>query len=297
MQRINRQRITFMAVVEKKISNDIESEFGSYKPSFLQQKILNISYKLPYGNKFINWTGKSIASLLKGIFLKFYSYQVVDGVIHDMKWRLYLSGNFCERKFFFAPQYYDVTELKYMHEYLPKGGVFIDIGANVGIYSLHAAKILSENGKVLSFEPNPFVLERFNYNLSVNEFTDRVITEQIGISDSKGEFELNLGEGNLGQSSLIIKRDGDVINIKCDRLINILQKYSIEKIDGLKIDIEGAEDKALIPFLNEAPKAMLPKFIIIENSDDKWEKDLTKEIYQAGYELKEETKRNQIWTL
>lgn len=280
-----------------KINNDIESEFGQYAPLSFQQNILNLIYKLPYRKGITNAIGKSAASLLKRIFFKFYSYPIADVIIHDIKWRLYLSGNFSEKKFFFSPQYYDVPELKYIRDYLPKGGVFVDIGANAGIYSVHAAKILEDTGKVLAFEPNPFVLQRFKYNLSINGLIDRVIIEQLGVSDCKGEFELNLGANNLGQSSMVIKQGGDVITIKCDLLLTILNKHSIEKINGLKIDIEGAEDKALIPFLKDAPKTMLPRFIIMENSEDKWENNLTKAIVQAGYTMADETKRNQIWTL
>ena len=83
----------------------------------------------------------------------------------------------------------------------------------------------------------------------------------IAVSDKKGSGSLKIRKDDIAIVALDETREG---NIKYTTLIELLDNYKIDKIFGLKIDIEGHEDKALVPFLLNAPKTLLPNKIVIE---------------------------------
>ena len=84
---------------------------------------------------------------------------------------------------------------------------------------------------------------------------------------------------------LVLSRSGETIKVPCDTVLNILGRHDVTTLAGLKIDIEGAEDKALVPFLKAAPKSLLPRFMIIENSEKDWGLDLPRALASSGYRL------------
>jgi len=272
--------------------NDNDGNFGIYGLSQLEKKIISFSYAMPQ-----NWWGKKLALIAKRAFLYAHAHPIVDTEIENLKLRLYLSDNVSERKFLFMPQFFDSFERKYMKDNLPKGGVFVDIGANAGIYTLNACKCLGKDGKVLAIEPNPTVLNRLKFNSAINKFNEMIITEQAAVSNAPGTMSLSIDPTNLGGSSIALERSEKKIPVNCDLLLNILKKYNIKKIDGLKVDIEGAEDKALIPFFKTAPTELFPSFIIIENSPKLWKEDLIYVLQTAGYDRVKTTRMNQVWIL
>lgn len=75
----------------------------------------------------------------------------------------------------------------------------------------------------------------------------------------------------------------------------ILEEQAVFSITALKIDIEGAEDVALSPFLESASNEILPQLIIIENSDKRWKKDLRSDLANRGYVTQTRTYMNSIY--
>jgi hypothetical protein len=95
---------------------------------------------------------------------------------------------------------------------------------------------------------------------------------------------LGLNVHDAGGTALLAKRPGNPSIIVSGRpLVAILADARIDRIDALKIDIEGAEDEALMPFLAEAPAALLPRLIIIEDSRHEWKADLFSMFDRLGY--------------
>lgn len=219
---------------------------------------------------------------------------LVDAEIDGVKFRFHLNDNVSERKLLFMPQFFDVLERDLIATMLPADGVFVDIGANAGIYSVFAAKQLSAGGKVLAIEPNPALMPRLTQNIALNGFEDKVTVIQAGVAKEVGEFTLSLDATNLGGSSL--KGDeSNTITIACEPLEMILNEQGISHIDFIKIDIEGAEDLALMPFFDSAPESLYPRMIIIENSDDRWRLDLAARIEQAGYSTLFTSRMNRVF--
>jgi hypothetical protein len=63
-------------------------------------------------------------------------------------------------------------------------------------------------------------------------------------------------------------------------------------IDALKIDVEGAEDKVLVPFFRDAPSSLWPRLVVIEDSSAEWSTDLFALLKEKGYAVSSRSKQN-----
>ncbi|VAW45749.1 hypothetical protein MNBD_GAMMA02-49 [hydrothermal vent metagenome] len=270
--------------------------FGTYQPSAQIQKKIDWCHRLP-----ANWLGKQIAQLLRKQVLA-QSAMPLDLTFDQVKLRCYLNDNVSERGFVFMPWRWDAIERQIMLDALPPEGVFIDIGANVGLYSAIAATALNRLGCVIAIEPNPPVFERLQFNLTatrdgLNE-QPRIETMQVGISDEAGSFELFLDDSNLGASSLLEKdQTQQSIQVSCQTLLEVIEAQKLSRVDVIKCDIEGAEDRALIPFLIDAPHHLLPHCFIFENNQDQWQDELLETLLQRDYVQTHKTRLNYVYQL
>ena len=69
-------------------------------------------------------------------------------------------------------------------------------------------------------------------------------------------------------------------------LLGLLREHGFERVDALKVDIEGAEDLALLPFFEQAPRTLWPRLVFIENNVGEWRRDCIAELVGRGYETK-----------
>ena len=276
--------------------NKNQEPFGTFKPEKKIQRKINWCQKLP-----ANWFGKQMAQLLRKQVLH-QAQLPLDLELGDVCLRCQLDDNVSERGFVFMPWRWDATERAIMLKALPPEGVFIDIGANVGIYSAIASTALNRLGCVVAIEPNPPVYERLKFNLTATcegqKEKPRIETLQQGISDQSGEFELFLDADNLGASSLIgTKAKQKSIQIPCTSLLEVINTQKLSRVDVIKCDIEGAEDRALIPFLMDAPHHLLPHCFIFENNQEQWQGDLLEVLKQRNYIQTHQTRLNYIYQL
>jgi FkbM family methyltransferase len=133
---------------------------------------------------------------------------------------------------------YDYDEMHFLLRYLRPEDTFLDIGANIGIYTLLAATKLSR-GRVYSFEPLPKNYDRLKENLELNHF-QQVEAYPIAISHQTGSVALDpAGEDALPFiTSEVTQR---TISVMTDTLERILPEESLQTLVLAKIDIEGAE--------------------------------------------------------
>jgi ribosomal protein L11 methylase PrmA len=97
--------------------------------------------------------------------------------------------------------FHEYRELLFLHDFLKSDMVLLDIGANIGEYSIFAAKRLT-HGMVVAFEPVPALRKMLNENIELNHFKN-VNVEPYGLSDSVGSFPIYfVGENeNEGQAT------------------------------------------------------------------------------------------------
>ncbi len=270
--------------------------FGSYQPDAKTQRKIDWCHQLP-----ANWLGKQIAQLLRKQVMSA-AMLPLDLEFGQVRLRCQLDDNISERGFVFMPWRWDAIERQVMLDALPHEGVFVDIGANVGIYSAIAASHLNRLGAVIAIEPNPPVFERLQFNLTATreglKEKPRIETMQLGISDESGEFELFLDDDNLGASSLLEKsHKQSSIQVPCQTLLDVIDAQKLSRVDVIKCDIEGAEDRALIPFLVDAPHHLLPHCFIFENNQQQWQGDLLDVLQQRDYIQTHQTRLNYIYQL
>jgi FkbM family methyltransferase len=239
--------------------------------------------------------GRRAALALRKVVLRA-AGPTIDAEVEGLRLRLYPRGNVCERKFLFMPRMFDPVERALIDAELPADGVFVDIGANVGLYTLWAARRLGEQGRVLALEPNPVAFGRLTVNLALNGLAGRVTALQWGVADREGAFELHLDATNLGGGSLV-ETGGETIRVPCKPLDDLLAAHGIARVDILKIDVEGAEELVLPPFLERAPAARRPRTILIEESSARWRGDLIGTLEGHGYRVAARTRMNLILRL
>ena len=130
---------------------------------------------------------------------------------------------------------------------IKKDNVFIDIGANIGIFSLMASDVAGPNGSVVVVEPNPVTFGFLAEIIAHNKTFDNIIMLQLAISDSLGLLPLQLNGDDsilMERASLIHREAGArIVNVFTNRLDNILPANV--KPDIMKIDVEGAELEVL----------------------------------------------------
>lgn len=147
---------------------------------------------------------------------------------------------------------YEPAETKFVARQLSPGMTFIDIGANSGYYSLLAAQIVSQQGRVFAFEPNPSNVEILRTNIAANGL-ENVVAEELAISSRTGEVNLYLSSINEGDHRIYEGRDDDFYNAGRERLAIRVQTTTLDRylegfassVDFVKLDIQGAEHEAL----------------------------------------------------
>lgn len=267
--------------------------FGHFKPD---DSLLNLIQKCRHLPN--SWWGKQKAQWMRKSIMKSAKLPM-DLVLEGAAIRCFLTDNISERGFVFMPWRFDQQERTFLLNHLPKDGVFVDVGANVGIYSCLALSVLKEKGHVVAIEPNPPVAKRLAFNLestSIHHKSEAKITIiDHGVSDQSGEFSLYLNQNNLGASSLKASR-GEKITIQCFPLLDTLKAQKLKHIDAMKVDIEGAEDLALVPFIENAPEGMLPSVLIFEDNRPHWQLNVIETLASRGYRLVQLTRMNYIFT-
>ena len=129
---------------------------------------------------------------------------------------------------------------------LESGMVFLDIGAHVGLYTLPAAGRVGKTGRVIAFEPHPSNRGLLEENIARNEI-ENVTVVPAAVSDTPGQLDLQISSFNTGDHRLYRGRSAGVKTVRTD-VVSIddwLESAGLEKIDMVKMDVQGAEANVL----------------------------------------------------
>jgi FkbM family methyltransferase len=150
-------------------------------------------------------------------------------------------------------------ELEHLEEFLPPGGVFLDIGGNTGIFTVKAAQFFRSRGggTVVTYEPLPQMLAELDHNLAANGFENvRLRSFCLGAQPGTAEFWLNF---NRPASSSLVSQDPQAAHrsMLVLRLDDVYPLEQLGRLDYVKIDVEGAETQVLAG-ANETLKQFRP---------------------------------------
>jgi len=249
--------------------------FGAFAPTASQAAVIRLAHR---------------SRLKRGAFRPFLSRLVnllrrgpVDVQYQGASFRFYHQASATERGALFNPDY-NLEELDFLRAHTPPGGVFVDLGANVGTYAMVLARHVGADGTVIAVEPHPVTHARLAFNNKASGYTQtRLVAAAAGAAD--GELMIETDGGNLGASHIVAGTAGaNAIKVPSLRLQRILEDNAITKVDALKIDIEGFEDRVLTGFFRQAPPSLWPRAVVIEHlSRKEWEQDCIADMVSRGY--------------
>ena len=144
---------------------------------------------------------------------------------------------------------FERTERLFLDTFLKRGDIFVDVGANIGLFSLIAARRVGSSGKVYAFEPAQISYQRLKENVALNAFRN-VQCFQSALSDESGEFPFyNLEDGFDAWNSFVHPDAGKSFTkaftqcVKWDQFAR--HHHLVGKVAMMKIDVEGWEIRVL----------------------------------------------------
>lgn len=219
-------------------------------------------------------------------------------VEHTIKARLYPDDNRTEKRALAGPQIWETVERGHIARAVSaaKGDfVFVDAGANVGLYALYAehyANMAGKQAQILAIEPSAETLKRLKTNLTANGSSIQIV--ELALSDHAGTGQLTGSNGNRGEIKLT--GAGGAETVKLDTLLAICQAHGLSHINVLKADIEGAEEMVLRAFFENAPPELHPDILITETRQENIARPLIELCRSHNYLVSDTTRQNSILT-
>jgi FkbM family methyltransferase len=260
--------------------------FGAFAPNAAQAALIRLAHRsgLKRG-AFRPWLSR-LANLLRA--------GPVDMRYQGASFRLHHQASATERGALFNPDYNRV-ELDFLRAHLVEGGVFVDVGANVGTYALALAHHVGPTGTVIAIEPHPVIHDRLAFNRMASGFAQvRLVAAAAG--DANGEVLIETDGDNLGASHVVTNvASAHAFKVPSFTLQRILADAKVARVDALKIDVEGFEDRVLIGFFAQAQEPLWPRTVVIEHlSRNEWRKDCIADMIARGYREAGKTRSNTL---
>jgi len=257
------------------LNMDIEKEFGTYQSVNLQKR-----YKLLLDQR----VPGSIRRYIKRYIRKFHRANIVDHTDRGINLRCYPFQNVHDMNFA-TGQLFRKEKPKFdaIQSHIEKISVFIDVGANTGTISITLA-VMYPDKKVYAFEPNPEAYSRLYFNHSLNYAPNlTLINAALGKETAKKKLFIS---GNIGGGSIHEIVNGRGFEVDMLTIDKFCEEQSIDRGLAIKIDVEGYEDRVIMPVFENLPETKWPNLVILEhNLKELWQQDCLDFMLQHGYEL------------
>jgi FkbM family methyltransferase len=273
-------------------------EFGGHAPGPLDRGVIALTRRMPN-----SWLGLRLAILLRKISMIWLEYPAgaLDVVRWGMRLRLHPWDNGCEKNLLFTPQMYETHELAALSEEIAavkaqgRHFTFVDIGANVGLFSFFVAASAGSDARILAIEPEAECFARLLFNIRSNPGVP-IHALPIALDDEAGMLMVELSGRDRG-GTRTRKVSGAVSGtasqlVEARTLHQVVQDEGMDSIDAIKIDVEGSEDVILAPFFRNAPPSLWPRLLLIEEASHVWSTDLFSFLVAKGYSVVARSKLN-----
>ncbi|GIV29276.1 MAG: hypothetical protein KatS3mg028_0342 [Bacteroidia bacterium] len=139
--------------------------------------------------------------------------------------------------------FYEAGTMKVIKQLLKNGGVFVDIGASVGLMSLYAAELLkNKKGEVWAFEPVPVMYDALSKSIEINQF-NTIRAFNVALGDKEGVLPIYTKRA----CPSLVHKDGETpdFSVPVQVLDTLVQKNNLKNVRLMKIDVEGFEMNVL----------------------------------------------------
>ncbi len=151
-------------------------------------------------------------------------------------------SDWAQRLTYFLGRYYELAVLGALDALLRPGDRFVDVGANIGMISLHARHLVGDAGRIDSFEPNPDCVDSIHEHLRINDISN-VFVHPVALAETRAFMNLNLTSEHSGTATLASAGIDAIRSISVRVCVgdDVLQ----EPPRLIKIDVEGFERRVL----------------------------------------------------
>lgn len=267
---------------EETEARGFSGQWGDHRPTLAQRLLIGAARRSFFGRGALRpWTIARIAA--RGTPL--------DVEFRGCRYRVTLAHNLIEAGLLLKPAY-NGPEIDFLSAAIRDGGTAVDIGSNIGLYSLPLTRAAGPSGRVIAIDANPAMVNALEFNARASEVSGLSIFG-MAVGGASGHARLQIHQDDLA----IVKAEEDPEgDITMRPLSDILEEAAVTSVEALKIDIEGGEDAALVPYLDGATDAMRPDRIVIEHprhSDDY--SGCAAAFDRHGYRLVGRTRSNSLY--
>jgi FkbM family methyltransferase len=192
--------------------------------------------------------------------------------------------------------------VKWIEDFMKPGDVFYDVGANVGAYSLVAAKCFAGAVKVYAFEPAFLNFSQLCRNLFLNNCQGAVFPLSVALSEKTAVGEFNYHDlvpgGSLHTLGEAVDHKGETFmpvftqRMLSYRLDDLIDQFKIPRPTHIKIDVDGIEKAVLEGAPNTLSSSSL-RSVVVELEEGQGEREITELLLGTGFKLDSQHKR---WT-
>jgi FkbM family methyltransferase len=225
-------------------------------------------------------------------------------IFGGLKARLHPRDNRAEKRVFCGSQFWDLAERERLGRALSESGeapfVFIDAGANVGLYSLDLLARARRAGKalrILAVEPDPTNAARLLDNLAASTATE-VSHAPVALGAESGEVRfVSDSLVNRGEARIADEGESGDLTLPLRPLLTVIEEAGFARVDAMKMDIEGHEVPVLTAFFATAPKTLWPRLSVLEVGKGEGRGELFELMEKNGYRLETRHKLNAVFLL
>ncbi|MEM9170079.1 MAG: FkbM family methyltransferase [Pseudomonadota bacterium] len=266
--------------------------FGALAPSAREARYRALAHRLP-----ANYWGRRAASLLLGPAGGRTGAPKDVAVFGTQRARLHPYDNICEKRVYATPQLWEPRERAALAAHITAAPgtdyVFVDVGANVGLYTLFARSAAAAAGKRLRavcIEADPDMRARLAFNLAASKARDEACVLPFAVSRRREALRFAVNPRSRGTSRL--SADG-ALDVQGEPLAAMLLVHTaVRRVDAMKIDVEGGEFEALDGFFAAAPQSLFPDLIIMEVAHD--DGRALQRCKAAGYAVRSRVRGNVV---
>jgi FkbM family methyltransferase len=143
---------------------------------------------------------------------------------------------------------YEPDTMALMKTLVKPGMSVIDIGSNIGYFSVLCGRLIGSSGRMICVEPAPENVDLLTRNIALNGLADRTTIVPLCMGDAETTVTLHRDKTNQGNHSIAagnIVSERDSVDVRCTTLDSLLATYAMPRVDLIKMDVQGSELRVL----------------------------------------------------